>query len=329
MTLDPSALPYSLARFAGYLGTFLVIGGAVFRLAVIRGWLRAHPGDAPLASVLALRAARLGLLGGVVLVGAAGLRLWFQLGAFVDPGEPVTRDLVQFILGETAWGRGWLAQLGAAVLALGGYLAAIMAPTVGWVVAALGATMVGLTAPLTGHARSEVAGSTGVLFDALHVLGGSAWLGTLAITLVAGLAALQRLDPEQRGPLVARLISAFSPVALVGAATAVVAGGVLGWRYLDGSLGLLIGTAYGQALLLKLGALAGVAGLGAWNWRVLLPRLGSATAADGLGRSAKIEILLGLILLAITAVLVALPMPAEAADAMARHLHVPNIEVPS
>jgi len=325
--MDSFAVAYPLARLAAYFGTFLVLGGAVFRLAVIRSWLASHPDDAPVAAVLAVRAVRLGLLGGVLLLVASAVRLWFQLASFTEPGEAVTWELVRLLVGETPWGRGWMAQVGAAVLALGGYLLAVAAPRAGWVAAALGATAVALTAPLTGHAVSAAAGRTGVAIDALHVLGASAWLGTLAVTVVAGLAALGRLGPDQRGPLVARLIAAFSPVALVGASVAVVAGGILGWRYLGGSLGALLGTAYGQALCVKLGVLAAVAGFGAWNWRVHLPRLGSAEAADRLGRSARTEVVLGIILLAVTAVLVALPMPAESYDDSSDPETAMNLEI--
>lgn len=252
-----------------------------------------------------------------MLLLATGPRLWLQARGFTDPGQTVDRELLSLILTETEWGRGWMAQLGAAVLALGGYLLAVAAPRWGWIGAGLGATLVALAAPLTGHAVTEAAGSTGVLFDALHVLGGSAWLGTLAVMLLAGLGTIARLPADQHGPLSARLVTAFSPVALVGASLAVLAGSVLSWRYLGGTIperfGALTSTDWGQALLLKNVTLLAVAGLGAWNWRVLVPKLGTADAAGRLTRSARYEIMLGVVLLLITAILVALPMPALAA----------------
>ena len=89
----------------------------------------------------------------------------------------------------------------------------------------------------------------------------------------------------------------------------------MSWRYLGASLAdrlaALLGTPWGWALLAKLGLLGLVSAFGAWNWRVLLPRLGTAEAARSLQRSARVEILLGLLLLVATAILVALPMPAE------------------
>lgn len=318
--MDPAAVPYVLARWLGYLGSFLVIGAVVFRMAVLRGWTRSHPDDAPVADLLATRAARLGLLGGTVLVAAAGLRLWGQLQTFVDPGEAITGELLQLIVTETPWGRGWTAQLGAGVLTLGGFLAAIAAPRGGWVVAGIGTTLVAAAAPMTGHAVTPAAGATGELLDALHLLAGSAWLGTLTVTLVAGLMPLSRLPEAQRLPMSARLIRAFSPVGLVGATVAVLAGSVMSWRYLGSTvgarLGALVGMPWGQVLLIKLAVVGLVGILGAWNWRILLPKLGTLGAAQSLQRSARAEILLGLLLLVVTAILVALPMPAEAIAAV-------------
>jgi copper transport protein len=318
--VDVTAVLAPVARWVGYLGAFLVLGGMVFRVAVLRGWTRSHPADSPVVERLAERAARLGLFGGMLLLLGAGGRLWTQLHGFVDPGEPITRELAGLVIRETPWGRGWIAQLGAAVLALGGYLAALAAPRAGWIAAGIGATLVAAVAPMTGHAMTQVAGGSGRLLDALHLLAGSAWLGTLLVTLVAGLMPLARLEDAQRGELSARLMRAFSPVALIGAVVAVVAGSILSWRYLGGTLAErlagLTGSPWGQVLLVKSGILLLVAGVGGWNWRVLLPRLGSAAAAQSLQRSARVEVLLGLVLLAATAILVALPMPAEALGPM-------------
>lgn len=273
-----------------------------------------HPDDEPVAEALARRAALLGLAGSCVLLLAIGPRLWFQAASFVDPGEPIDRELVQLILSETAWGRGWLSQFAAAIVAVLGFLLTVAAPRLGWIGAGIGATLVALAAPLTGHAVSEAAGRSAVALDALHVLGGGAWLGTLAVMLGAGLLVLPRWPDAEHGRLAARLVTAFSPVALVGATLAVLAGAALSWRYLGtdlaGRVAALGTTAWGRALLTKILALAAVAALGAWNWRVLLPQLGTAEAAGRLRRSARIELGLGLLVLLITAVLVARPMPA-------------------
>lgn len=307
----------ALPRWGGYLGTFLVIGACVFRFAVLRAWMGAHAEDEAVAAALARRAALCGLAGACLLLAAIGPRLWFQAAGFVDPGQPIDRELLALVLGETAWGRGWMSQFAAAIVATLGFLIAVLVPRWGWIGAGIGATLVALAAPLTGHAVSEAAGRSGVVLDALHVLGGGAWLGTLAVTLLAGLQVFRRLPDAEHGRFAARLIAAFSPVALVGATLVVLAGAALSWRYLGGTvaerLAALTGSAWGRALLFKIATLGGVAALGAWNWRVLLPTLGTADAAGRLRRSARLELALGLLLLLITAIMVARPMPALAA----------------
>jgi copper transport protein len=67
-------------------------------------------------------------------------------------------------------------------------------------------------------------------------------------------------------------------------------------------------TGYGRTLLLKIGTVALVAAVGAWNWRAVRPRL-SATGPGPLRRSAPLELLAAAIVLALTAVLVATPTP--------------------
>jgi putative copper export protein len=57
----------------------------------------------------------------------------------------------------------------------------------------------------------------------------------------------------------------------------------------------------------------GVAALGFWNWRVLTPRLtsGDPPAASQLRRAVAIELTLGALLIAVTAVLVGVGTPRE------------------
>lgn len=76
-----------------------------------------------------------------------------------------------------------------------------------------------------------------------------------------------------------------------------------------GSISALWTSSYGQTLLVKTGLLVLTAGLGAYNWRMVRPALGSSVASQRLLRSATIELIVGTLLLLATAVLVALPAP--------------------
>jgi copper transport protein len=108
--------------------------------------------------------------------------------------------------------------------------------------------------------------------------------------------------------LLARLVRAFSPIALSGAFLVVGAGVLLGVAYV-GSLEALWGTTYGKMLLIKIALLAVTAALGAYHWKSLTPRLDSVQGASVFRGSAAVELTLAALLLGATAVLVALPAP--------------------
>lgn len=305
MTTDGVALLGTLGRWLGFVGTLLVIGAAVFRFGILPTYRRAT-GAVPSGALD--RAATIGLGAAVVLLIAGPIRLAAQALGFLEPGEAVTLELLRTILGETAWGRGWTLQMLAGGLATIAFLLALVAPQPAWPMAAVAATAVILAAPLTGHATAATrAGSWGYPLDALHVLGTGTWLGTLAVVLVAGTPGAQR---GTRGALTA-LVMTFSPVALTGFAFAAVSGLTMSVRYLDGSLAAPWTSPYGLALLRKLGAVALVVATGAFNWRRLTPRMEEEGAARRLRWSAGMELALALVVLAVSAILVSLPMPGE------------------
>ncbi len=71
-------------------------------------------------------------------------------------------------------------------------------------------------------------------------------------------------------------------------------------------------TRYGQVLLLKLALLAITAGIGLYNWKRGTPSL-SATAQgpQHLRRAATVELVVGVGVLLVTAILVATPTPMD------------------
>ena len=87
-------------------------------------------------------------------------------------------------------------------------------------------------------------------------------------------------------------------------------GTIAGWRNV-GSLGAIVDTPYGQVLLAKLAVLSITAATGAYNWKRVLPALGTEAATLRLSRSASVEIATAIVVIIITAVLVATRMPRE------------------
>lgn len=246
-----------------------------------------------------------------LLAACAVLRLVQQAALFADPPArwPAMTGVV---LRETSWGTGWLFQAaGLLLLALASRTDDRRSPTQAGarldLLAAGGAVALAASPALSGHAVSAP-GLAPVLvtLDVAHVAAAGAWLGTLFVLTVAVLPAVRSAPGETR----TRLLASFSPVALASAAVLAMTGGVAAWLHLEAPSALW-STRYGQLLLAKLATLVGVAAVGCYNWRVVTPRVAHDAGAAALRRSAVVELTLGAILLAITAVLVATPLPGD------------------
>jgi copper transport protein len=297
-----------LVRWLGFLGLLGMVGAATLRLAVLpaaeRGGLAA---DACGAAARRARGAALAALG-LFALALAG-RLWMQAAALAGPGGSGAGGTLPAVL-DTGWGRAWAAQAAGAAA----YLAALLLArrregAAGWRAAAAALAVVAAGTAWAGHAAAVERGrAVALLADGLHLLGAGAWMGTLALLLGVGIPAALRAPAGGRGAGIAALVRAFSPVALAGAGTAA-ATGVASALFHLGAPAELWGTGYGRALLLKLAllALAGLAGFR--NWRVLTPALQGDAGVRALRRTVAAEVAVGVLVVLVTAVLVALPTP--------------------
>jgi putative copper export protein len=135
------------------------------------------------------------------------------------------------------------------------------------------------------------------------------WLGTLAVIVIVGIpAALKAPDSIRPGERVAGVINTFSPVALTCGGVVVATGLASSLMHLP-TLATLWTSLYGVALLLKLFFVALLFAAGAWNWQRMKPRLTGENAIGPLRSSASLELVLGAVVLTITAILVALELP--------------------
>jgi putative copper export protein len=316
VTHDVARLPldfYAFARWSAYTAALITIGAAV--VTQILTQVEAEQGRASVALAAARRtAARTVLIAPVVLLLAHLLRLYGQVRSFLEPGEPVTRDGLHAIVAGTTWGHGWIAQATAAASAVGLLALASRLAERGMLagsrpIAAVAAIAVGLTSPLTGHAMEFPWGRTaGVALHGLHLLGGGTWLGALLVVFLAGFSAVKEGGAFEGASILGRLVRAFSPLALAGAGVATLAGLLLGLVYI-GDFSSLWGSTYGRAVLVKLALLACATVLGAYNWKILTPRLETSEGAATFRSSASAELTIGALILVVTAVLVALPAP--------------------
>ena len=291
-----------VARWIGYLGALGLVGAATFQGIVHLRLAGQFPAATPLM-LSRVRAAA--FVAALFLVFGEALKLLGQLRSFLEPGEAITREIFHLVAFESAWGHNWQLQAVAAGVTLLGVL--LIRNT--WALVPLALVTVGL-APLTGHAIENPWGANiGLLLHGLHQLGGGVWLGTLSLVLAAGYGGSRSMPESERHPFIAAMVQAYSPIALAGVATAVLAGLVLAFGYLS-PLSTLWSTGYGRMLLVKVALLGGTAAIGAYNWRLVRPRLGEETSSRRLSRSATLELILGSLLLGATSILVALPAPA-------------------
>jgi len=175
--------------------------------------------------------------------------------------------------------------------------------------AALAAIVLVVTPAATGHAIGSDEALVAVPADIIHVLAGSTWLGTLAVTLIVGIgAAAKTPGTTSIGQRVAVMIRVFSPLALICGATVVATGVVASILHLE-SFSAFWTSQYGKVLIVKLACVALLFAVGAWNWRRVKPNLGGDEGVKALRFSAKIELSVAATVLIVTAFLVALPLP--------------------
>ena len=304
---------YAAIRWLGYvamLGLIGVIGyGQVVEpLARQRRQGLSLPGTAALTS--------LGMISALALVVVAGARLIAQSVALHGVGDLFDAQMVGAMLTHTLWGRAWVLQVGAALAAVAGF-ALLARQRAAWVLIDVAALVSVVAIALSGHAAAVPGrAALAVTTDSLHILSAGGWLGTLAVLVLVGLRVSLRAGRDERGPAVAALVNAFSPVALTCAALVAGTGAISAWLHL-GAISALWSSSYGRTLLWKLGILTLVVATGAYNWLRVRPSLGDEVGARRVMRSSTAELVIGVVVLVVTAVLVATPPAVDAAGRVA------------
>jgi copper transport protein len=294
-------------------------------------WRDAAAAFARRAQLLLIAAAVAGTLAALLALAlqaatAAGTSLW----AAVDD----TREVLDTRFG-VVWGLGAVAWVLAGVLAAARPAAvpALRPATVGAAGSALpgpGAWTAALAVPLLtlallpglgGHAGVQDPVAVLLPANVLHVLAAGAWIGGIAVLVLALPAATRLLESADRTRLLAATLARFSTVALVSVA-ALLTGGIVQSLLELGAVNDLWDTAFGRAIAIKAALVLVLLGLGALNRRHTIPRLqraaseGESPGATGvlLRRTLRAEVALGVAALAVTGALAGYP-PATALSA--------------
>lgn len=273
-----AAILTKLLLYIGALGaTGLVIVRTVFAGATA-SLAQRMPTQAIALAALALVASVLGfMLRGAALTGGAD--------GMTDP------DMLG-LLWQTPVGDALLYRLVGVTLLIFG----LLLPRFGRWIALVGGLVLLWSFAQIGHVTDL--GQTGVpLLLLLHLVGIAFWVGVLP--------PLHHLSRKpDRIDEAAQLGHQFGMAATVAVPALILAGLIMGWL-LTGNLTALIGTGYGQALMIKIALVAVVLALAAANKLRFVPAMqaGEANAARHLARSIQIETAVILVVLATTATL--------------------------
>ena len=272
---DAFGLAAIIAKFALYLGVMTaagtVLATCMFRLDRTRG--------------LAVAFAVLGLMATILAFSLRGANLTGDVSGMTDP------EMLGLL---------WTTPVGTALLlrlvGLGLLVAGLFIGRVGIWVSVLGVIIAVWSFDHVGH----VSGRDTTLLDialTLHLLAVALWIGVLT--------PLKRLASSPATYASAADVGhRFGVVAMVTVPALIIAGGYMGYE-LAGSLEALVGTGYGQALIIKVLLVGLLLGLAAANKLRFIPalRAGDPAAAGHLSKSISVEWLVILAVLGTTAVL--------------------------
>jgi copper transport protein len=322
---------FGIARAVQFAAIALGLGGLIFALLCWLPGLSATAGAAAgwqaasTAFSARLRALLLASAAAGALSAAAAIVLQGAVAGGTGIAGALNADVIRDVLG-TRFGVVWA--LGLVAWLLVGVLAAAPRPVPVLRPAAVGATglalprttrLAALAVPLAalsalptlgGHASVQSPVAILAPANVLHVIAMAAWLGGVAVLVLALRAATGRLEASERTRLLAAVVARFSTMAGVAIAVLLASGivqGVVEVRTVPN----LVETAFGRAVLAKVVLFAGIVALGWVNRRRLLPALARAVRADEppgdagllLRRTLRAELALGVAALAVTGAL--------------------------
>jgi putative copper export protein/methionine-rich copper-binding protein CopC len=289
-------------RWAEYVALITLIGVVVFRLFILRE--AALPAD-----VTADAADRARRLANAVLLLFAISTVW-RLAAQSDliPTAGSARfDAMLSVVRDTHWGHGWLAGgVGVVVTALGLLIAS--ESLVGWIVAGVGVVAICIGEAMTGHAAASRHVAFAISVDVAHVLSAGGWFGGLAAVAMCGLPATRKQAGAAPRATGHQLVRAYHNAAVQCVTLVIVTALCASWLRLTAFSDLWT-TAYGSMLFRKIVFVIIALGFGLYHWRrVVRPQWDDDTRFR-FQRSASGELVIGAVILAFTALLVATALP--------------------
>lgn len=142
-------------------------------------------------------------------------RLLLQSRAMHGASEMWDVRLIAPMLTDTNWGRAWLLQAAAALVAIISFAAVRRSRQAAWYAAGVATVALAIGLALASHAASVprlIAPS--IVANSIHTVAAAGWLGNLFLVFLVGLPLAWRLDRDDRWTVVRDVVNAFSPAAL-------------------------------------------------------------------------------------------------------------------
>jgi copper transport protein len=278
-----------LARALIFGSLALLLGGPILSLLIIEpttGERKDGPG-ARLWVALGRSFGSIGAFAAVILFLALVLDLLLQVSSITGGGvgEALGRgDLALTVLNSTRYGLTWTLRAVAAFLLLAMMLFIWLGSRSGgsgvWELAVASASLAMVAQSLGSHAAALTDAGVGgdlplpIVADWLHLVMVGAWVGGLGYLALALFPTMRRLGLpwDERRDFLARAVPRFSRLAIV-SVVILAATGTLNLILHTNDLAAILGSTYGQVLLVKVGAYAVLVAIGAINLRRLTPML--------------------------------------------------------
>jgi putative copper export protein/mono/diheme cytochrome c family protein len=241
---------------------------------------------------------------------------WLLLVAAEVSGQPIGDAIgggaLATLLTSTRFGHVWIVRVAVALAMCIYLLRAKPDAEPVWLrgcAAVLAATLLGALA-LAGHggATPGTAGVAHLIADVAHAIAAGAWVGML-LPLALLLAAARRGDSPPALAAARDATRRFSNLGIASVAT-LLATGIVNTIFLVGSVPALIGTTYGQLLVVKILLFLAMVAIAAVNRLKLTPQISAASGGPAvlrLQRNASIEAVLGLAIIVIVGALGTIP----------------------
>lgn len=165
-----------------------------------------------------------------------------------------------------------------------------------------GALLAATSFAWTGHAWAANHGGLPIALLVLHLIGIAFWLGALMPLLL--------IARDGDLPRIALSVARFGNAAVIAVLVLIAAGATLVSSFITGVSDLWT-NAYGRTAVIKIGFVACLLSIAAFNKLRLTPRLlaGDSRAVSHLSRSIRVEMLVGSLILTVTAILTTLMGP--------------------